>query len=246
MDDLQTRLRRLESDERSRWSSGRTRLVVVVLLAGLGAVLYFMNKQDKKNIQENGVLLPTLLIHKASAARRDLALLNRDLAELAKEIDKSLSGTPGDRNRKKGDRYIVRLHDLHRLGNTIEPRLTREEQRVLIATEHAEKLIEQFILGACGVAMYDHKLIETAHKQIARAQALARGEATDAVLSGDGPKGGVIGGIKSLATNLEQIKKLKDGQPRVPQAAAYVPEIDGPRPEAKHGHKKKRKTKHKE
>jgi hypothetical protein len=247
-DNFDERLRRLEADERSRWSSWRSRLVALVLLGGLGGLLYVVNRQDKKNIQENGVLLPTSLIHKASAARRDLGLLNRDLAELAKEVDKTLSKHPGEGNRKKGEHYEDRLHSLHKVGAALEPKLTREERRVLMATDHSEKLIEQFIRSSYGAAFYDHHLIETAEKQIARAQALARGEATDAILaSADNPTaGGVVGEIKSIATGLQQIKRMKDAQPQLPSAVTYVPEIDGPRPEQHKQHRKHKRKHHEE
>jgi hypothetical protein len=233
-DDLEERLKRLEADERRRSVSWPLRFLFLALVSGLGGILYIESRQDQKNIAENGVLLPHVLIQKATASRRDLALLDRSLHELAVECEQALSRSPGPGNRKRGERFLTRLASLRKTGRELEPKLSREESRVLMATEHAESLIDQFIRSSYDAETFDRTVITTAEKQLERARALARGQAIDPVIVPGSAKLSALGEVgnelKAMGGNLKAIQASRAReQAATPKDALYVPGIDSPR-----------------
>jgi hypothetical protein len=198
------------------------RIVLGLFIVAGAVVVAITQKQDEKNIAENGVLLPERLIQKPSASRRDLALLDRSLYELAIEADRNLSRTPGPQNRKRETRYLDRLERLRATGRDLEPNLTHEESRVLAATDHAENAMEAFIKSSLDETTFDRELIKTAEKQIKRAQALARGQSLDGEAVPEG-----LGMLGSVGSNLSRELKTIESS-RGQERASVKAILDGP------------------
>lgn len=129
--------------------------------------------------------LPTQLKKAPSDARPSLTLLGRSLAEFATETEHKF-GTgdlENEINRADVDRYRERLNFLKDNTNRLESQLTREERRVLMAFQHAEKMLDNYLTRrGHNEPDMDNGQIHAAQEQIQRALAVARGEKVENVI----------------------------------------------------------------
>jgi hypothetical protein len=200
-------LRRIEEEERSAERSAMWPLYALgaLVLAGVGAAWFFTWKSDKA---AGDVVLPVVLRQRASEARQDLGLYVRSLHELAQEADQKLK-TPGPHNDPHIAKYRARLVQSRETGRSLEPRVNREESRVLMAATHAQKRIEQFVSSAGSALTYKHQDIEIALRQLERAKKLAAGDEEGADALERTPILGMAAQVKSISTNLADIKKAQ-------------------------------------
>lgn len=213
-EDFDKRLTRIEADERARRRSGLVPAVLLLAAGGFGAVYYFSDKQDKAT---GDVILPTVLAKAPSEGRRELGLLTRSTAELAGDINRKIK-KGGPENRRAVERFRKRLAQNHDIGRHLEPKLTREEGRVLTAEQHAEIAIGDFLKGALTEDGYDHSRLERAMVQVKRAKELANGEADSNSLLAKVGAASVVKDAVNLKKNLDTIKKAR-GNESVPEDA---------------------------
>jgi hypothetical protein len=120
--------------------------------------------------------LPTELRKPASAARGDLALLGRNLLEFESDAERKFTGNE-DISNVLVERYRERLQRLKDTSRALEPQLTREETRVLFAFQHAEAMLDNYLLSFEGSAPdLAGAQAQAAQEQIQRALSVARGE----------------------------------------------------------------------
>jgi len=174
---------RLDAVERER-SAARwhTALMLAgVLLVGAGLAYWFVGLRATQRGSE-AVRLPPVLEKPASEARGDLALFGRALKELVTDCERRPGGSR-QRVEKELDRRIERLSHLHKVGRELEPKLNREEYRVLMAMQNGERLVRQHLgcerSAGNTAASCDSGVLRIARAQIDRALALARGERFD-------------------------------------------------------------------
>jgi hypothetical protein len=119
--------------------------------------------------------LPTELSKPPSAARQDLAFLGRNLVEFESDAEHKFTNCE-DVTNAVVERYRDRLHVLKADSRALEPRLTREETRVLFAFEHAESMLDSYLVSFEGNAPdTDGAQARAALEQIQRALTVARG-----------------------------------------------------------------------
>ncbi len=125
------------------------------------------------------VPLPKVLETK-SPGHDDLLRLGHDLEEIAKDAEQRL-GFHNAASAAAATRLRARLQTAHDTGRRLEPRLTREETRVLLALEQSERVIGDYI-DASDDSAGDDEQIEIARRQIAAALAHGRGEPVELVI----------------------------------------------------------------
>lgn len=150
-------------------------LFMTLLLAG-GVWVYF-------TLATQSELKETLPMPKAlrttSAAHGDLVRLIREFDELAVDVTRSLRGV-GRTFVPAAERAMSRLDRLKKTVRALEPQLTRDESRSLIALENGAKFLKQFI-GSTAAGGSDHRLetVDLARAQFRRALDLAKGKPID-------------------------------------------------------------------
>jgi hypothetical protein len=171
--------------------AGLGSLVVAVAVAG-GA--WWLWSSGKLSTKFSGPVIPDLptvgglpsqLKKEASDSRKDLALLGRSLLEFASDAQHKFGGDDleSDVSQADVDRYRDRLRWEKETARKLEPQLTREERRVLMAFEHAIKMLDGYLtLRAHNELDVDDARIRAVKEQIERALAVARGEKVENVI----------------------------------------------------------------
>ena len=144
-------------------------LMTVLLVGGIAG--YVLIGRDTSLA---GSLPLPLAFETRSASHDDLMLLGRELTEIATDAEQRL-GFHDRAAAAMGTRLRARVRTIHDAGRLLEPRLTREETRTLMAYEEAELIIGDYIAAATEGAGDDEQ-IELAKKQIATGLAVGQGQ----------------------------------------------------------------------
>jgi hypothetical protein len=161
---------------RLSWSQKFFAALFLLTLLGGGLATYVALGRSS---HLKGTLPLPRALRTTSAGHGELLLLGRALDELCVDAETWLR-LPGPRNRVTSMRLHERLGRLHRVGRELEPQLTREEARVLMAFQNAARMVDEFLdLAADASGRIDGALVRTARTQIARGLQLARGESID-------------------------------------------------------------------
>jgi len=155
----------------------------VLSLALIGGVAFLWNsgalETEKPSGTFGGASLPRALPKAASPARADLALLARALDEVALEAENRLVGDP-DAPRDVIERFLSRLDGLHGTQRALEPQLTREESRILMALAQAERDMTAWLKSLLGPAPeLAGTRLQNARENVGRALVLLRGGSLD-------------------------------------------------------------------
>lgn len=114
-----------------------------------------------------------------STAHNELLILGRALDELCVEAEAWLR-VPTRKSRATSMRLHDRLGRLNRVGRELEPQVTREETRVLMAYRNAVRLLDEYLDGiAAPQGRPEPSLVRAARTQVGRGLRLARGESID-------------------------------------------------------------------
>lgn len=149
--------------------------MTLLLVAGAGAYLFIARDSSLAG----AVPLPKALATK-SAAHDDLMLVGRALTELSRDAQQRL-GFHDAASAAAGERLLKRLDALKAAGRKLEPRLTRDESRSLMAFEQAGRILGDYIRAADD-GTGDESLVVQARQQIATGLAAGRGERIEDII----------------------------------------------------------------
>jgi hypothetical protein len=151
-------------------------LLTILLGAGVAAYIYI----GRDTTLAGAVPLPKALETKSSA-HDDLMALGGDLQEIAKDALQRL-GFHDAASDTAAVHLRTRLAAVHEKGRRLEPKLSRNETRVLMAFDEAQVAIDDYITASQAGQTNDDDEIRLAERQIANGLALGRGEDMDHVI----------------------------------------------------------------
>jgi hypothetical protein len=112
----------------------------------------------------------------ASSAHEELEGYGESLRAIAVEVSGRILG-PGPQNAPIARSLLARIDAAHRLGRALEPRLTREEGRVLAALQAGERLMRDHVAASVRVGDgYDPEALAHARAQLDHALGLLGGK----------------------------------------------------------------------
>jgi len=150
-------------------------LFLAALLAG-GVWLYV---QIGQHTELAGTLPLPKSLRTTSEANAELLLYGRSLDEVAIEAQGLLKASV-PRNKPTALRLQQRIARLRETGNKLEPRLTREETRALIALQRGQRALSDAVaLSWTPGSGFSTEDLAVARQQVQRGLALARGERFD-------------------------------------------------------------------
>ncbi len=153
-------------------------VVMACLAGGVAAYVYLGTKSELAATMPMPRALKTV-----SEAHDELLLYGRALGELGSEASSRLKSAAAG-NRPVASRLLGRLERLHRTGRELEPRLTREEGRALIAFQKGESLLQAAIERSTELgAGFDPADIADARAQLSHAFELARGKSLEELIT---------------------------------------------------------------
>jgi hypothetical protein len=147
-------------------------LLTVVLVAAVLGYLYLARDSSLAG----DVPIPKALAIK-SAGHDDLMLVGRELGDVARDAQQRL-GFKDAASAAAGQRLLRRIETLRVAGRKLEPKLTRDEQRSLMAFEQAERLLVDYV-NAADDGTGDDSLVTQARQQLANGLSAGRGEHID-------------------------------------------------------------------
>jgi hypothetical protein len=205
-EELDERLDAIEAEAREEqgraWQPAKILFFLGILIVGAGW-WFFVRGHDPASD------LPIALVKPASGARDDLAALCRGLLELAGDASNARKHTP-EKAAKKAGGLVTRWTKLHKQGRTLEPQLTREEQRVLVSVQWGEKLLKEELDALATRTSGKPQHLTAAQRQFENARDLLAGRKVDDMIAGYAQKllASTATGrqLEQITTGLEAIK----------------------------------------
>lgn len=136
-----------------------------------------------------------------SPAHEDLLPYGRALNEIAVEAGARFSFA-GPANAPAAKRLLDRLARQHKTGRDLEPQLTREESRALVAFQQAEKLLQQFLASVTKAGALDPADLRNARAQLAHASDISRGKPLNELVASKVRGLGALDDVKSAGGRL--------------------------------------------